>query len=134
MDLEMIRTRMSQIDELEEENRKAKELMKDQLENDETFQDANIKSKEALKEKRRIKDTVLAESQNLIEDIRANNDEIKTLKEILSAELVEYHEKKKTDEIADKKGETRKFKIIVRFIPKNKYNDKRDIEGKYTKE
>lgn len=134
MDLEMIRTRMSQIDELEEENRKAKELMKDQLENDETFQDANIKSKEALKEKRRIKDSVLAESQNLIEDIRANNEEISTLKEILSAELVDYYNQKKTDEIADKTGETRKFKIIVRVMPQKSTYDKRDIEGKYTKE
>jgi len=125
---------MSQIDELEEENRKAKELMKDQLENDETFQDANIKSKEALKEKRRIKDSVLAESQNLIEDIRANNEEISTLKEILSAELVDYYNQKKTDEIADKTGETRKFKIIVRVMPQKSTYDKRDIEGKYTKE
>ena len=134
MDLEMIRNRMSQIDDLEEENRKAKELMKDQLDNDEGYQEAATKSKEALKEKRRLKDSVLSESQNLIEDIRANNDEIKTLKEILSAELVEYHEKKKTDEIEDSKGMVRKFQIIVRVVPKQNPYDKRDVEGKYVKE
>ena len=130
----MMRTRMSQIDELEEENRRAKELIKDQLENDESFQESNQKSREALKEKRRIKDTVLAESQNLIEDVRANNEEISTLKEILSAELVDYYQQKKTDEIADKTGEKRKFKIIVRLIPRKNPYDKRDIEGKYAKE
>jgi len=134
MDLEMMRTRMSQIDELEEENRKARELIKDQLENDETFKDASEKAKEAQKEKRRIKDSILAESQNVVEDIRANNEEISTLKEILSAELVEYYNQKKTDEIADKSGETRKFKIVVKLVPKKLAYDNRDIEGKYTKD
>jgi len=132
MDLEMIRTRMSQIDDLEEENRKAKELIKDQLDNSEDFQEVSQKAKENLKEKRLLKDKILAESQNLVEDIRANNEEISTLKEILSAELVDYYQQKKTDEIADKSGETRKFKIVVRLIPKKLAYDKRDFEGKYT--
>ena len=129
----MIRTRMSEIDDLESENKKAKELIKSQLENDEAYQEALQKSKEALKEKKMLKDSVLAESQNVIEDIKANNEEISTLKEILSAELVEYHTEKKTDEIKDGKGEVRKFKIIVRIEPKKSY-DKRDFKGKYAKE
>jgi hypothetical protein len=133
MDLEMIRTRMSQIDGLEEENRKAKELIKDQLENDETYQESLLKAKEILKEKKRLKDTILAESRDIIEDVKANNEEISTLKEILSTELMEYHSEKKTDEIKDDKGEVRKFKIIVRLEPKKTY-DKRDYDGKYTKE
>lgn len=133
MDLDMIRTRMAQIDELEEENRRAKELLKDQLDNDEDFQQLSQKAKEAQKDRKVLKDKILGESQKTVEDIRANNDEIKTLKEILSAELVEYHEQKKTDEIKDSKGEVRKFQIIVRLAPRGQY-DKRDYEGKYTKE
>ncbi len=133
MDLEMIKTRMAQIEDLEQEVRKAKELLKSELENDEAFQEASQKAKEANQEKKRLRDAVYASnnSQNLIEDIKANSEEINTLREILSPELMEYHTQKKTDEIEDKNGEVRKFKIIVRLEPRKGY-DKRDFDGKYT--
>lgn len=133
MDLEMIRTRMSQIEELEEEVRKAKELLKSELDNDEAYKESVQKAKEANQEKKRLRDIVYASNNNMsmLEDIRADTEEINTLKEILSPELMEYHSQKKTDEIEDKDGEVRKFKVIVRVLPKKSSYDKRGVDGKY---
>jgi len=133
MDLEMIRTRMAQIEELEGEVRKAKELLRSELDNDEAYKEAVQKAKEANQEKKRLRDVVYASNNNMsmLEDIKADTEEINTLKEILSPELMEYQSEKKTDEIEDKDGELRKFKVIVRVLPKKGY-DKRDYEGKFT--
>jgi len=107
------------IEELEAENKTLKDLIKSELENSESYQAAAAKAKTAIGERRGAKDRVLAkpECEKTVSDIKANNEEISTLREILSAELADYYEKNKTDEIAGPDGQQRKFKIIVKLVP-----------------
>jgi hypothetical protein len=121
MDIATIRKRMQMIDDLEEENKKSKELLKGALDNDSEYAIAAREAKEALSRRRRIKERIMEEPDNkkVSEDIKANKEEIETLREILSTELVEYYAKEKTDQIEDSSGAQRKFKLIVKFLPKN---------------
>ena len=119
MNISTIRNRIKMIEDLEEENRASKELLKSALENSRTYTEAAREAKEALSKRRRIKEEIYGESENakVVEDIKANKEEIDTLQEILSAELAEYYAKEKTDEIEDAHGERRKFKITVKILP-----------------
>ncbi|MCX6810060.1 MAG: hypothetical protein NTZ65_04965 [Candidatus Berkelbacteria bacterium] len=120
MDLSVVRERIKIVEDLEEENRKSKEMIKSVLENDLEYQKVAQQSKELNKRKKRLKDELLSEegNQKLVEDIKANLDEINTLREILSVELMEYYAKNQTDEIKDANGEQRKFKVIIRLAPR----------------
>ena len=123
MEISTIRNRIKMIEELEEENRASKELLKSVLENDATYTEAAREAKEALSKRKRIKDEICSQSENekVVEDIKANKEEIDTLQEILSAELAEYYTKEKTDEIEDSSGAKRKFKITVKLLPTGRY-------------
>ena len=120
MEISTIRKRISMIEELEEENKKSKELLKSALENDAEYEEAAREAKEVLSKRRRIKERIIEEPGNkkVVEDIKANKEEIDTLQEILSLELVEYYSKEKTDQIEDSNGEQRKFKLVVKLLPK----------------
>ena len=59
-----------------------------------------------------------------------NKEEIDTLEEILSAELMEYCKDGKK-EIEDPDGEKREIKLIAKIMPKKNKWDDRDNEGKY---
>ena len=109
------------IDDLDEENKKSKELLKSALDNDTEYEQVAREAKEVLSKRRRIKEKIMEEPGNkkVSEDIKANKEEIETLQEILSAELVEYYTKNKTDQIEDSSGVQRKFKLVVKFLPKN---------------
>lgn len=132
MDLSVIKERISIIERLEQENRVSRELLKDALENSETYKDVAAKAKESATEKKRIKDTLMNESGNksAVESIKENMEEISTLKEILSAELMEYYQEKKTDEIESADGTPRKFKISIKLTRTNSNND-RDHYGQF---
>ena len=120
MDIKTIRNRIKMIEELEEENRVSKELLKSALENDAQYTEAARETKEALSKRKRIKDEIFSQPGNekVVEDIKANKEEMSTLQEILSVELAEYYTKEKTDEIEDSSGQRRKFKLVVRLMPK----------------
>lgn len=135
MEIKNIQERIKMIEELELENRQAKEMLKDSLESDEVYKDLAEKAKETANEKRKSKNAILTNEANstLYAKIQNNNEEIKTLKEILSAELAEYYSKENKDEIEDASGQTRKFKINIRLLPFGKH-DQRDGYGKYTKD
>jgi len=136
MDLSVIKERIKIIEELEEENRKAKELLKSALENDSSYTQIAQEAKSATKKKKELKDAIYAQESNakLVEDIRENMDEIKTLQEILAVELMDFHEKNKTDEFVDASGEKRKFVFTVKLLPKGAKEESRDIYGRYTEE
>lgn len=106
------------IEDLEAENRTLKDLLKSELENSEVYQVTLAKAKEAIGTRRQAKERVLAkpECEKTVSDIKANSEEISTLREILSAELADYYEKNKTDEIVGPDGQQRKFKITVRLV------------------
>ena len=107
------------IDDLEAENKTSKDLLKSALENDGSYVEAAREAKEALSKRKRIKDTIYSQVENkkVVEDIRANVEEIETLQEILSTELANYYATAKTDNIEDAQGTKRKFKIIVKLMP-----------------
>lgn len=119
MDLATIQNRIRMIEELEAENRTLKDLLKSELENSESYQSTLSKAKEAIAARRQAKERVMASEgcESTVCDIRENNEEINTLREILSTELTEYYEKNKTDKIVGHDGQERKFKIIVRLSP-----------------
>lgn len=132
MDLSIIRERMGQLDTFKNENKVAKEALKNELENDTDYL-AALEELKAVKDKvNRIKDALWAkgETQKLINDIKENREELTTIEEILSVELAEYCNEKKVDEITDHDGEVRKIKIVAKLLPKSKHED-RDYEGKY---
>jgi len=132
MDLSIIRERMGQMETFKNENKVARDALKNELENDTDYLAACEELKAAKDKVKRIKDALWAktETQKLISDIKENREELTTIEEILSVELAEYCNEKKVDEITDKDGEVRKIKIIAKLLPKNKYDD-RDNEGKY---
>lgn len=135
MDIKTIQERIRMVEETELENRQAKEMLQDSLESDEVYKDLAEQAKQATNEKKKARNAILTNEANatLYAKIQNNNEEIKTLKEILSAELADYFSKENKDEIEDASGQTRKFKINIKVLPFGK-SDSRDDYGKYTKE
>lgn len=133
MDLNVIKERIGIIERLEQENKVSRELIKSALDNSDAYKTAAEKAKETATEKKRIKDTIMSDPANnsAVESIKENMEEISTLKEILSAELMEYYQEKKTDEIEAADGTARKFKISIKLTRANSQYDERDHMGKF---
>lgn len=117
MDLTTIQTRIRMIEELEAENKTLKDMLKSELENNEDYCAAHAQAKEAITKRRVAKEKAFSDPgcEKSIMDIKANNEEIATLREILSTELTEYYSKEGTDKIIGHDGRPRKFKITVRL-------------------
>ncbi len=115
MDISTIQKRIEQLEKFEEEVKIAREMLKGELENEEVYLETVEEVKAAVAKRKQIKDEILGKgpNQKVLAEIKENQDEISTLKEILSAELMEFYQANNTDEIAD-----RKFKINVRLLPK----------------
>jgi len=123
---------MKEVETYKNENKVARGALKNELENDTDYLAACDEVKAALEKRKRIREAIWAkqETQKLVSDIKENKEELNTLEEILSAELVDYYKESDSDEIIDADGQKRRFKISVKILPKNKYDD-RDDEGKY---
>ena len=133
MDLSIIRERIGQLETIKNENKVAREALKNELENNTEYL-AVCEEVEAIMDKRkRIKEAIWAktETQKIILDMKDNREELSTLEEILSAELMEYYSESKTDEIEDQNGEQRKFKVVVKLVPYKAKHDEREFDGKY---
>jgi hypothetical protein len=120
MNISQIQKRIDQIDKLELENKTSQDFLKGELENDESYVDTDMKSKEAAKNKKRVKDEILNREANkeMSAKIKDNAEEILTLKEILSLELMQLYQSSKTDFVEDSTGEQRKFKLVAKLLPK----------------
>src|SRR5690242_3273733 len=99
MDLASIQKRIASIEKLKEELKVASEAINNALANDTAYQEAVKEAKEINGKKKRIKDEILNQSENQeytgkIKDVR---EEMGTLQELLSYELVEYAQKNNTD-------------------------------------
>lgn len=118
MDIAQIQKRIRQINEYKDEIKKSKELIDDQLENNDEYREATKKAKEVAAAKRRIKEEIMnkAENEKIAWDMKEAKEEINTLKQILSTELVEYYQKNNTDEITDENGEKIKFSFSVKLM------------------
>lgn len=115
-----IQNRISLMEKMEEEIKVAKEALKAELENDEQYVEESLQTKEAMARKKSARDRVFANEscQKLLEDIKANNEEIAILKEILATELMEVYQESKVNEIEDGSGVSRKFVLSVKILPK----------------
>lgn len=117
MEIGQIQKRIEMIEKLQREVRDSKEILKGELENDQNYVEAFEEAKEAANKKKRIKQEIENQGSNkqMLVDIKENTEELGTLKEILSAELIEYYSTNKSDEITDANGEIRKFKFSVKL-------------------
>lgn len=115
-----IQNRIGLLEKLEGEIKVAKDALKAELENDGQYVEESLQTKEAMARKKAAKDRVFANEscQKLLEDIKANNEEVAILKEILATELMEVYQEKKTNEIEDANGDSRKFVLSVKILPK----------------
>jgi hypothetical protein len=126
MEKESIQKRLQTIDQYKQENKAAKGMLKGELENSVEYVEAEQEAKEMTLKKKRLRDEIynMPANQKLLEEIKHNNEEIATLEEILSAELFESYKENNVDEVVDHNGETRKFKIVVKLLPKTFENFK----------
>jgi len=133
MNIEQIQKRIGTLEKTAKDVKDAKDMLKDELENDDAYAEACEDYDKASEKKKLIKEEILRRGPNmkLSEDIKANSEEIKTLKEILSAELTQVWEESKSDEITDHTGEVRKFQISAKLLPRKGSGFNRDNEGKF---
>lgn len=112
--------RIALIEKYQEEIRIAKETLKVELDDSPEYKEAELAAKEANRKKKQIKDEIWGKPSNrsLRDDIQANTEEIATLQEILSAELMQIFQEKNVDEVPDENGQLRKFKVTVKLLPK----------------
>ncbi|MDO8513746.1 MAG: hypothetical protein Q7S37_04555 [bacterium] len=115
-----IQNRISLLEKLEQEVKIAKSALKAELDNDQQYVEVSLQTKETMARKKQAKEIVFASDscRGLLDEIKANNEEIAILKEILATELMEVYQKKKTNEIEDAQGQSRKFILSVRILPK----------------
>jgi hypothetical protein len=127
--------RIEQIETFEKENKEARNMLKEALENDPAYLEVIEEIRASTAKRQKIKNEIMAKiaNQKIQSQIKENNEELVTLKDILSVELMNFYQEKQTDEIEDQYGEKRKFKIIAKLLPKKKRFDDRDEEGKYSK-
>ena len=106
MNISTIQRRIEIINEYEKEMKTAKEMLKAELDNDESFTKATEEYKLVVQKRKRIKDEVLnrADNKKLVDEIKHNAEEVSSLREILSTELIELYQQSKTDQIDDGKG------------------------------
>lgn len=136
MDIAQIQKRIAMMEQYSKEIKDAKEMLKEELESDDAYREAFEEAAAANTKKKQLKDAIMARgaNQKLVMEIKQNTEETSLLKEILSAELMEVYKENETDEIADSNGETRKFKIIAKLLPRGAKLENRDNFGKYTSE
>jgi len=133
MELNKIHERMNQIEDYKEKNKIARGALRDELGVNEEYQEVQEELK-ALKERlKRIKGEVWAqtETQKMTANIKENQEELDTLEEILSTELMEYYKENEVMEIEDADGEKRQFKLVAKLLPKKKKYDEREIDGRF---
>ena len=121
MDISAIQRRISMIRKMEAENKIRKDTLKQALEADGVYEAENKAAKEAASKKKLAKDAIYNQPANkaILEDILVDTEEINTLKEILSHELIDYLQKNGgRAEIEDESGDAVKFKFLVKLLPK----------------
>lgn len=119
MDIAQIQKRIASIEELKDGMKVAQEAIKNALDNDGSYKEAVEAAKQANTKKKKLKDDILnlAENREFVEKIKDVKEEIATLEELLSYELVEYAQSNNTDMIQGIDGLVRKFKIKVQLLP-----------------
>ena len=117
MEIDQIRARIAELEKNQAETKTAKAAIKQQLDNDAEYIQASEEAKKANLKKKQVKDMIMAlpENQKYAEEIRNNNQDLSVLRDILSAELLDYYQKSQKEEFLDDDGKIRKFKIQAKL-------------------
>lgn len=136
MDLASIQKRIAQMEQFQNEIKAAQEMLKSELESDPSYMEALEEAKSTASKKKRLRDEIIGRGPNekLVLEIKENKEEIKTLKQILTAELLQHYQETQTDEVPDQNGVPRKFQINAKVLPKGAKGDDRNHLGQYTNE
>ena len=134
MEIMKTQKRIEAIEVLQRQIRETKEMLKEELENNPEYREAEEQAKEANSKKKRLKDEISNSGSNkeLLMKIKEDSEELVTLKEILSAELTQVYTEQKVDEIQDANGEVRKFKVLAKLLNKKSnylYQDEPEMRG-----
>ena len=96
----MITKRLSIMDDISEEIKKIKNMIQDNLDNDDDFQ-----AMHKISNKSSMKDLELK--------LKEKKQELKEIREVLSQELADYYREEGTMEIEDHKGDIKRLKFSV---------------------
>ncbi len=126
-EISTIQKRIEQLDKLQAQIKINRDMLKGELENELPYLECVEEVKAVTQKRKQIKDEILGRgpNQEILKSIKDDQEEISTLKEILSAELMEFWEKSQTEQIAD-----RKFKVSASLLPRKE--EYRNGYGQYT--
>lgn len=118
---EMIKTHMAQIDSLQEEITKRKDMLDDIFTNDETYQEHDKIAKEAAKIRTGTKQQIMKrpDAADLSNQLKSLKSEQKELKEGLSDYLREYQRLSGSNEIEGEDGEIREIVYVAKLVKKS---------------
>jgi len=118
---EMIKTHISQIDTLQEDITKHKEMLDDIFGNDETFQEHDKIAKEANRIKSKTKSEIMKRPDvaDLANKLKALKSEKMELNEGLSDYLREYQRLSGSNEIEGEDGELRTIVYVAKLVRKS---------------
>ncbi len=120
---EMIKTHITQIDQLQEQASKHKEMVDDIFGNDETFQEHDKIAREAAKVRSGTKQQIMKRPD--VADLSAKLKELKSeqseLKEGLSDYLREYQRLSGSNEIEGEDGQVREIVYTAKLVKKSQF-------------
>lgn len=118
---EMIKSNTSQIDNLQEEAGKFKDMIDDVLTNDATYQEHEKIAKEAVRVRSNTKKEILKRPDvaDFVNKMKALKSEQKELKSGLSDYLREYQRLSGSNEIEGEDGEVREIVYVARLVKRS---------------
>ncbi len=118
---EMIKTHTSQIDSLQEEITKYRDMVNDILENDETFQEHDKAAKEAARIRANTKKEIMKrpDAADLANKLKALKSEQKELREGMSDYLREYQRLSGSSEIEGEDGQLREIVFVAKLVKRS---------------
>lgn len=118
---EMIKTHLTQIDSLQEEITKYKDMVNDIFVNDETYQEHEKAAKEAARIKSNTKKEIMKrpEVADLDNKLKSLKSEQKELKQGLSDYLREYQRLSGSNEIEGEDGEVREIVFTAKLVKRS---------------
>ena len=120
---EMIKTHLTQIDDLAEQITKHKEMLDDIFGNDSTYQEHDKIAKEAAKIRSKTKAEIMkrVDVADLANKMKALKSEKMELGEGLSDYLREYQRLSGSNEIEDNTGEVREIIMVPKLVKKSSF-------------
>ncbi|MCR4306088.1 MAG: hypothetical protein NUV73_03330 [Candidatus Daviesbacteria bacterium] len=118
---EMIKTHMAQINDLQEEATKYKDMLDDIFTNDETFQEHDKLAKEAARIRSNTKKEIMKRPDvaDLANKLKSLKSEQKELKDGLSDYLREYQRLSGSNQIEGEDGEVREIVFVAKLVKRS---------------